>query len=58
MTLASLFQTTRRDVSEAVHPLKLKTGRNKVFCEIDPFGKTPESDETNNSFYVWITVEP
>ena len=50
----SMYFADKKNVSEAV----LKEGRNKAFCEIDPFGKTPESDENNNSFFVWIVVEP
>lgn len=35
---------------QGVHALKLKFGLNKVTFEIDPYQKTAETDETNNSF--------
>jgi hypothetical protein len=41
-----------------VHAVKLKAGENKVVVEIDPYKKTAESDEANNSFEVTIVVEP
>jgi hypothetical protein len=47
-------ETTRQGVLS----LKLKVGRNKVTFQIDPYNETPETDETNNSFSVWISVEP
>lgn len=47
-------ETTR----QGVLPLKLAMGRNQVTFQIDPYNKTPETDKTNNSFSVWIVVEP
>jgi len=41
-------------VREAVHPVKLAIGTNKLTVKIDPYGKTPETDENNNSFTVTI----
>ncbi|MCA1623269.1 MAG: hypothetical protein LC768_04280 [Acidobacteria bacterium] len=43
---------------QAVHPLKLKTGMNKVIFTIDPDKKTAETDENNNSFTVNFKVTP
>lgn len=39
-----------------VHPVKLKMGMNKVTFTIDPYKKTAESDEENNSFTVNFKV--
>ena len=41
-----------------IHLVKLKAGENKVVVEIDPYKKTAEADEANNSFTVTIFVEP
>ncbi|MGI8638887.1 MAG: hypothetical protein ACR2MG_02920 [Pyrinomonadaceae bacterium] len=39
-------------------PLKLMVGTNKVTFTIDPYQKTPESNENNNSLSVTINVTP
>ena len=39
-----------------VLPVKLAAGVNKVTFQIDPYKKTAESDEGNNSFAVTIIV--
>ncbi len=41
---------------QGVFPLKLQTGRNVIKVVIDPFQKTTETDENNNSFTVTIVV--
>lgn len=41
-----------------VLPVKLAEGVNKVTFQIDPYKKTAESDEGNNSFAVTIVVRP
>ena len=41
-----------------VFPVKLSEGVNKVTFQIDPYKKTAESDEGNNSFAVTIVVRP
>jgi hypothetical protein len=41
---------------QGVFPLKLQTGRNVIKIVIDPFQKTAETDENNNSFTVTIVV--
>nr|MDQ3804983.1 hypothetical protein [Acidobacteriota bacterium] len=39
-----------------VVPVKLKVGENNIRVSIDPFDKTPETNEGNNSFTVTVTV--
>ena len=41
---------------QAVLPLKLKTGSNRVTFTIDPYKKTAETNERNNSFSVTFNV--
>lgn len=41
---------------QGVFPLKLQSGRNVIKVVIDPFQKTAETDENNNSFTVTIVV--
>ncbi|CAN5611002.1 hypothetical protein BH20ACI4_BH20ACI4_05970 [soil metagenome] len=43
---------------QAVHSVKLKMGMNKVTFTIDPYKKTAETDENNNSFSVNFKVTP
>ena len=38
------------NVKQGVHSLKLKMGMNKVTFTIDPYQKTAETDENNNTF--------
>jgi hypothetical protein len=45
-------------VKDAVFPSKLKIGENKLTVEVDPYKKTAETNEGNNSFEVTIIVEP
>jgi hypothetical protein len=40
-----------------VHLVKLKMGENRIVVELDPYKKTEEADEANNSFEVTIFVE-
>ena len=42
---------------QGVLPLKLRKGRNVITAVIDPFQKTAETNEANNSFHVTIMVE-
>jgi hypothetical protein len=43
---------------EGILPLKLKVGTNKVTLTIDPYKKTAESNEDNNTFSVNLRVMP
>jgi hypothetical protein len=43
---------------DVVFVCKLNIGENKLIIEIDPYKKTAESKEDNNSFAVTIFVEP
>ncbi len=43
---------------DVVFPCKLKIGENKLIVEVDPYKKTAETNEGNNSFEVTIIVEP
>lgn len=43
---------------ESILPLKLARGENQVTFQIDPYQKTAETDENNNSFTVTIIVAP
>jgi hypothetical protein len=45
-------------VKDLVLPCKLKIGGNKLTVEVDPYKKTAETNEENNSFEVTIIVEP
>jgi hypothetical protein len=45
-------------VKDAVFASKLKLGENKLTVEVDPYKKTAETNEGNNSFQVTIIVEP
>ena len=38
--------------------IRLAAGVSKVTFQIDPYRKTPETEEGNNSFPVMITVRP
>ena len=43
-------------VREGVFPVKLAAGVQKLTFKIDPYAKTQESDERNNSFTVTVVV--
>lgn len=43
-------------IKQGVHALRLKMGTNKVTFTIDPYNKTTETDENNNSFSVTFNV--
>jgi hypothetical protein len=45
-------------VSQAVFASKLKVGENKLTVAVDPYKKTLETNEQNNTFEVTIIVEP
>ena len=42
---------------DVIYPVNLLKGKNTVVVEVDPYKKTMETDETNNSFEVTIVVE-
>lgn len=48
----------KESIRQGVLPLKLAVGKNQVTVELDPGNKIPQTDEKNNTFSVWITVEP
>ncbi len=43
-------------IKQGVHPVKLKMGMNKVTFSIDPYKKTAETNENNNSVSVNLKV--
>ena len=43
---------------QGIYPLKLKMGMNKVTFTIDPYKKTQESNENNNTFSVNFRLTP
>jgi hypothetical protein len=55
----SIHFDDKESTTQLVVPLDLPPGsKTKVACLIDPENKTAETNENNNSFYVWIVVEP
>jgi hypothetical protein len=54
----TVYFAAAEKIKQGVFPLKLKIGMNKVTFTIDPYKKTAESDENNNSFSVNIRVSP
>jgi hypothetical protein len=55
----SIHFADKENVTQSVFFLALPPGtKTKVTCLVDPENKTAEADETNNSFVVWVTVEP
>jgi hypothetical protein len=54
----TIFFASGEQSKEGVLPLKLKMGMNKVTFTIDPYKKTAETNENNNSFSVNIKVSP
>jgi hypothetical protein len=52
-----IFQAgeTRKGV---IYPVSLAIGKNKVIAEVDPYKKTAETNETNNTVTITIIVEP
>jgi hypothetical protein len=55
----SIYFADKVNTTQMVVALTLTPGsKTQVTCLIDPENKTPESNEKNNSFVVWVTVEP
>ncbi len=54
----TVYFASGEKTKQAVLPLKLKMGMNKVTFTIDPYKKTAETDENNNSFTVNFKVTP
>lgn len=52
----TVFFSANEKSKEGILPLKLKMGMNKVTFTIDPYNKTAESNESNNSFIVNFKV--
>ncbi len=48
----------KEKTKQGVHSLKLQMGMNKVTFTIDPYKKTAETNEDNNSFSVNFNVTP
>jgi hypothetical protein len=54
----TVYFASGEKTKQGVHPLKLKMGMNKVTFTIDPYKKTTETEENNNSFVVNFKVTP
>jgi hypothetical protein len=52
----TVYFAAEEKTKQGILPLKLKTGMNRVTFTIDPYEKTPESNEDNNSFSVNFRV--
>lgn len=52
----TIYFADKEVVKNGVHKVKLKMGMNKVTFTIDPYQKTAESNEDNNSFSVNFNV--
>ncbi len=46
----TVYFADKEQIKEGVHKVKLKIGMNKVTFAIDPYEKTPEAKEDNNTF--------
>jgi len=46
----TIYFADKEQIKEGVHKVKLKIGMNKVTFAIDPYEKTPEAKEDNNTF--------
>ena len=53
----TVYFAANEKVKQGVFPVKLALGANKVTFQIDPYKKTSEWNENNNSFSVTIIVE-
>ncbi len=51
-----LYFADKEVIKKGIHAVKLKIGMNKVTFTIDPYEKTAETDENNNSFSVNFNV--
>ncbi len=54
----TVFFPFSEKIKQGIHPVKLKMGMNKVTFTIDPYEKTDETDENNNSFSANFKVVP
>ena len=54
----TIYFADKETIKQGVLPLKLKVGMNKVTFTIDPYKKTAESSEDNNSFSVNFHITP
>jgi hypothetical protein len=52
----TIYFAPAQNVKQGVLPLKLKMGSNRVTFTIDPYKKTAETNERNNSFSVTFNV--
>lgn len=53
----TIYFASKAGTKQGIFAVKLATGSNKVTFQIDPYQKTPEWDENNNSFSVTVIVE-
>lgn len=53
----TVYFADKEQIKEGIHSVKLKMGMNKVTFTIDPYKKTAESNEDNNSFSVNFNVK-
>jgi hypothetical protein len=53
----TVYFANNERTKHGVFPIKLSIGTNKVTFQIDPYKKTPESNENNNSVSVTIIIE-
>jgi hypothetical protein len=54
----TVYFASREKIKQGIHTVKLKMGMNKVTFTIDPYKKTDETDENNNSFSANFKVVP
>ncbi|MEJ7623508.1 MAG: hypothetical protein WKF34_05910 [Pyrinomonadaceae bacterium] len=54
----TVFFPFSEKIKQGIHPVKLKMGMNKVTFTIDPYKKTAETDESNNTFSANFKVVP
>ena len=52
----TIYFAPAQSIKQGVLPVKLKTGSNRVTFTIDPYKKTAETNERNNSFSVTFNV--
>ncbi|MBA2736238.1 MAG: hypothetical protein H0U50_05540 [Pyrinomonadaceae bacterium] len=52
----TIYFADKELIKKGIHAVKLKLGMNKVTFTIDPYEKTAETDENNNSFSVNFKV--
>jgi hypothetical protein len=54
----TVYFVDKEATKQGILPLKLKMGMNKVTFTVDPYEKTAESNEDNNSLSVTFHVKP